>query len=88
MLAAVAPAAVAQEAVATAFEGSDEVQMIEQFLARKYRGKELGALLQEDKNLASAFRKLRMAGFGAGPSIQVLKRYAAQAELLEDTPEE
>jgi regulatory protein len=79
----VAPA-VAQEAVNAAFEGSDEVAMIEQFLAKKFRGKDLGALLQEDKNLASAFRKLRLAGFSAGNSIRVLKRYAAEAERLED----
>ncbi len=79
----VAPA-VAQEAVNAAFEGADEVAMIEQFLARKYRGKDLGALLQEDKNLASAFRKLRLGGFSAGNSIRVLKRYAAEAEKLEE----
>jgi regulatory protein len=79
----VAPA-VAQEAVNAAFEGADEVGMIEQFLARKFRGKDLGALLQEEKNLASAFRKLRLAGFSAGTSIRVLKRYAAEADRLEE----
>jgi regulatory protein len=58
--------------------------MIERFLARKYRGKDLGALLKEQKNLASAYRKLRQAGFSTGPSIRVLKRYAAEAERLEE----
>jgi regulatory protein len=79
----VAPA-VAQEAVNAAFEGADEIAMIEQFLARKFRGKDLGALLQEEKNLASAFRKLRLAGFSAGNSIRVLKRYPAEADRLEE----
>jgi regulatory protein len=79
----VAPA-VAKEAVETAFEGVDEVAMIEAFLKRKYRGKDLGALLQEQKELASAFRKLRGAGFSTGNSIRVLKRYAAEAERLEE----
>ncbi len=79
----VAPA-VAKEAVDTAFEGVDEIAMIEAFLARKYRGKDLGALLQEQKHLASAFRRLRGAGFSTGNSIRVLKRYAAEAERLED----
>jgi len=83
----VAPA-VAKEAVNTAFEGVDEVAMIEQFLARKYRGKDLGALLQEEKNLASAFRKLRLGGFSAGNSIRVLKRYAAEADRLEEIEED
>ncbi len=78
----VAPA-VAQQASEKAFEGSDEVAMIEQFLARKYRGKNLGALLQEEKHLASAYRRLRMAGFSTGNSIRVLKRHAA-AEQMEN----
>jgi len=58
--------------------------VIEQFLARKYRGKNLAELLAEEKHLASAYRRLRTAGFGAGNSIRVLKRYAAQADLLEE----
>ena len=79
----VAPA-VAQQAVHAAYQETDEVAMIEKFLERKYRGKDLGALLAEEKHLASAFRKLRAAGFGAGNSIRVLKRYAEQADRLEE----
>jgi regulatory protein len=83
----VAPA-VAKQAAEAAYKGSDEVAMIEAFLARKYRGKDLGALLQEQKNLASAYRKLRTSGFSTGNSVRVLKRYAEQAELLEESEEE
>lgn len=83
----VAPA-VAKQAAEAAFQEVDEVAMIEAFLKRKYRGKDLGTLLQEEKQLASAYRKLRMSGFSTGNSVRVLKRYAAQAELLEDTEEE
>jgi regulatory protein len=79
----VAPA-VAREAVDAAFEGVDEAAMIQAFLERKYRGKDLGALLQDQKQLASAFRKLRGAGFSTGNSIRALKRYAAEAERLEE----
>ena len=82
----VAPA-VARQAVEAAYKGSDEVALIEQYLARKYRGKDLRSLLQEEKHLASAYRKLIGAGFGAGNSIRVLKRYAAAADLLEEPPE-
>lgn len=78
----VAPA-VARKAVEAAYAEADELALIESFLERKYRGKNLGALLNEDKHLASAYRKLRGAGFSAGNSIRVLKRYAAQAESLE-----
>ena len=77
----------AKKAAEAAYSGADEIAMIEQFLARKYRGKNLGTLLTEEKHLASAYRKLRTAGFGAGNSINVLKRYAAEAERLEDLDE-
>ena len=79
----VAPA-VAKQAAEAAFKETDEVSMIEAFLARKYRGKDLGALLKEEKHLASAYRKLRLAGFSTGNSVKVLKRYSEQAEQLED----
>jgi regulatory protein len=82
----IAPA-VAKQAVETAYSGVDEVALIESFLARKYRGKNLGELLGEQKHLASAFRRLRGAGFSAGNSIRVLKRYAAEAERLEEMEE-
>lgn len=76
------------QAVDAAYRDTDEIAMIENFLARKYRGKNLGALLSEEKYLAAAYRKLRGAGFSAGNSIRVLKRYAAEAERLEEMPEE
>jgi regulatory protein len=78
----------ANSVVEQTFEGTDEVDLIEQFLARKYRSVELPKYLAEEKHLVSAFRRLRMAGFTASAAIQVLKRYAAQAEALEDTGEE
>ena len=71
-----------------AYAQTDEVAMIENFLARKYRGKDLGALLREEKYLASAYRKLRGAGFSTGNSIRVLKRYAAEAQRLEEMEED
>jgi len=79
----VAPA-LARDAADAAFRGADEIAMIERFLERKYRGKDLAALLQEDKHLASAYRRLRGAGFTMGNSIRVLKRYAAEADRLEE----
>lgn len=83
----VAPA-LAKKTADAAYSSTDETGLIEQYLARKYRGRDLGALLQEEKHLASTFRRLRTAGFSAGGSIRVLKRYAAEAERLEELPEE
>lgn len=82
----VAPA-VAQAAVEVAFQGSDEVTLIEEFIARRYRGKDMKVYLAEQKNLASAFRRLRTAGFTTSNSIKVLKRYASAAEEIEDIEE-
>jgi len=44
-------------------------------------------LLKDQKELASAFRKLRGAGFSTGNSIRVLKKFAAEAEQLEGIEE-
>ena len=82
----VAPA-LAKQASEAAYREVDEIAMIEKFLARKYRGKDLGTMLAEEKHLASAYRKLRAAGFSTGNSIRVLKRYAAEAERLEEMEE-
>ncbi len=85
----VAPALAKQTAEAS-FAEVDEIGMIEKFLERKFRGKNLGVLLADQKYLASAYRRLRGAGFSTGNSIRVLKRYAADAERLEEMelPEE
>ena len=78
----------AKKTTEAAYSGTDETALVEQFLARKFRGRDLGALLQEEKHLASTFRRLRTAGFSAGSSIKVLKRYAAEAGRLEEIAEE
>jgi regulatory protein len=83
----VAPA-VAKTAVEAAYKNSDEGALIEGFLTRKYRGKNLGVLLRDPKQLAGAYRRLLTAGFSGGASIRILKRYAAEAEQLEEMEDE
>jgi regulatory protein len=87
----VAPA-LAEQVTERTYQGAEEADLIEQFLRRKYRGKQLKAFLSEEKNLASAYRRLRYAGFSSGQSIRVLKRFANQPEALdalesEDAPD-
>ncbi len=65
------------------YKDTNESDLIDAFLKRKYRGKQLGAFLREDKNLAAAFRRLRYAGFSAGASINALKRHAQHPEALD-----
>jgi regulatory protein len=81
----------AEQVTERTFQSTDETELIENFLKRKFRGKDLGRFLADEKNLAAAFRRLRYAGFSPGASIRVLKRYAKRAEELEaietDEPE-
>jgi regulatory protein len=78
----IAPALAEQVAEQT-YRETNEAELIEQFLKRKYRGKKLPEFLSEEKNLAAAFRRLRYAGFSAGQSIRVLKRFANQTDVLD-----
>ncbi|HTB20230.1 MAG TPA: RecX family transcriptional regulator [Bryobacteraceae bacterium] len=73
----------AEQVTEKTYEQTDEAKLIEEFLLRKFRGKQLPAFLSEAKNLAGAFRRLRYAGFSAGQSIRVLKRFANQPEASE-----
>ena len=61
------------------FEQVDELKLIDAWLQRKYRSRQLEAYLADEKNLSSAFRRLRYAGFSATASLRVLKRYAQSA---------
>ncbi len=73
----------AEQVAERTFQSTDETELIEAFLKRKFRGKQLGPFLKDPKNLAAAYRRLRYAGFGSGTSIRVLKRYSSQAEELD-----
>jgi len=77
----------ARETVDQVFEGADECALILEYLRRKYRRVVLETFLAEPRNLASAYRRLRTAGFTAGNAIHVLKRYSAQAEMLDQIEE-
>jgi hypothetical protein len=79
---------VAEKAVAKVYSEADEVALIEAFLRRKYRSVTLDVFLAEPKNLASACRRLRVAGFGSANSLSVLKRFAREPELLDGLEDE
>ena len=79
---------VASQAVASAFASSDEHELATKFLLRKYRGKDLPAFLGEEKNLASAYRRLRTAGFSSRVVWAVLKQYNHRTEEWSEAAEE
>ena len=78
----------AESAVSQVFAGADENQLIERFLARKYRGKNLAEFLSEEKNLAAAYRRLRLAGFSTAASVAALRRRAQRADEFEPPPDD
>lgn len=80
-------APLAEKTVSEAFAAVDEVAMIEQYLARKFKNVNLATYLQEQKHLASAYRKLRHAGFGSSNTIRVLRRYTSQADEIQEIDE-
>lgn len=77
----------AEQTVDRTFSSTDELELIDAYLKRKFRGKDLPTWLSEEKNLMGAYRRLRYAGFSSANSIGALKHYAARAGELEDTEE-
>jgi regulatory protein len=85
------PPKVAEKAIEKTFAGTSEAELIDKFLARKYRSKDLTVFLKEEKNLASAYRKLRLAGFTSSATVAALKRHAQRAadwDLADDSIDE
>ncbi len=78
---------VAEHAVEATFSEVDEVALIEQHIARKFRNVKLSEYLADPKQLASAYRRLRYAGFSSGNIIRVLRRFAAEVEGIESIEE-
>jgi len=81
----------AASTVSKVYSDKDEPALIEQYVRRKYRSKDREGLFESEKELASAFRRLVRAGFSSANSIRVLKRFAANPDLLdalENLPEE
>ncbi len=85
----VAPA-LAEKTVREVYQEVDESALIEDWIRRKYRSVPREGLFQEEKDLASAYRRLLRAGFRTGEIIRVLKEFAKNPELLDnfEPPEE
>jgi regulatory protein len=73
----------AASTVAKVYADKDEPALIEQFVRRKYRSVDREGLFESDKELAAAYRRLLRAGFSSGNSLRVLKRFAANPDLLD-----
>ncbi len=73
----------AEKAVEQIYAKSDETELIEEYIRKKYRKADRETLFEQPKDLASAFRRLRLAGFQTALIVKVLKRFAANPELLD-----
>ena len=75
-------------AVENALDGKDEAEQIRAFIERRMPSLAAGGLVDDPKKLASAWRKLRRAGFSSGPVLAILKSIAARPEFADEFPEE
>jgi regulatory protein len=85
----VAPA-LAERTVKQVYQEVNEVELIEDWIRRKYRLAPRERLFEEEKDLAAGYRRLLRAGFRSGDIVRVLKRFAKNPELLDEwePPEE
>jgi regulatory protein len=85
----VAPA-VAQQTVGKVYQEVDEQALAEQFVRRKFRLAPKENLFREDREMASAYRRLLRAGFRSATIVTVLKKFARDPNLLDsfEPPEE
>ena len=79
---------VAEDAISKTFKDTDELELVQQYLDRKYRGRDLGAMLKDEKTLASVYRRLRLAGFSSANSLTVLRRYKQEIADVNESAEE
>jgi len=82
------PGELADAAVEQALEGKSEAELIDAYIERRMPSVAAGGKIEDERKLASAFRRLRRAGFTAGPILDALKRLAARPEALDDFPGE
>ena len=74
---------VAQQTVGKVYEDVNEQALAEAFVRRKFRMTSKENLFQDDKQMASAYRRLVRAGFRSATAVAVLKKFARNPDLLD-----
>jgi regulatory protein len=80
------PSRLADKAVEQAFQEKSEAEMIDAFIERRLPSLAAKRQIEDEKELARAYRRLRRAGFSSGGILTALKRMAARPELIEEPP--
>jgi regulatory protein len=70
----------AEQAVGQALGDKTEEELIDAFMARRMASVFAGGPIEDARKLATAYRKLRRAGFTSGAILKALKRLAARPE--------
>lgn len=79
---------VAERAVEQALDGRSEAELIEAWIERRMPSIATGRPIEDERELASAYRRLRRAGFASGPILAALKKRSARPEAIEEPPDE
>jgi regulatory protein len=82
------PPNLAEQAVEQALEGKTEAEQIESYIERRMPSIAAGGKIEDERKLASAYRRLRRAGFTSGPILTALKNLSARPDLLEEPIED
>jgi len=78
----------AEKTVAEVFEDKDEAALIDAFIERRMPSLAVQPRIEDQKDLAKAYRRLRRAGFSSGGVLAALKRRAARPEEIEEPVED
>lgn len=81
-------ATLAEGAVEKVFHGLNEAELIESFIERRIPSVTIPGWLSDERKLASAYRRLRRAGFASGPVLSALRKHASRPEMIDDFPED
>ena len=74
---------VAGQAVAEAYEDTDELELVREHLRRKLGGRSAGLPLDDPKRLASLYRALVRAGFPSAKIVIALQEISSNSDWLE-----